>query len=96
VVKIDPVAKAWAEHILGFSVDGMEPGNRPDQVCHVIGLTDLPVKLMQKAGHPLPFFIKEPEKGLHPSQQVKIADWSAAMVNNTQEDGSFNVMPTGD
>ena len=94
VVKIDPVAKAWAEHILGYELeDYIQPSDRSNSQAHVIGLCDLPVKLMQKAGHPLPFFIKEPESFLHPSQQVCISNWMVAMTNHVQEDGSFNVLP---
>ena len=91
VVKIDPVAKGWIQYILGYELeDYIQPSDRPNSQAHVIGLVDLPIKLMQKKGGCLPFFIKEPETSLHPSQQARLADWSVAMTQNTDEDGRFH------
>jgi hypothetical protein len=94
VVKIDPVAQAWAEHILGYELEPyIQPSDRTASQAHVIGLCDLPVKLMQQQGRALPFFIKEPETFLHPSQQVNVTDWIVAMTNHTTPEGTFNVLP---
>lgn len=93
VVKIDPVAKAWAEHILGYQLENISPDARDNTQAHVIGLCDLPLKLMQKYKRAIPFFIKLPETFLHPSQQVKIADWMSAMSQNVTANGTFTKMP---
>ncbi len=93
VVIIDTVAKAWAEHILGYELENVAPDDRASSEAHIIGLCDLPIKLMQKCKKALPFFIKEPETYLHPSQQVKIADWMIAMTSNISEDGIFVKLP---
>lgn len=97
VVKIDPVAQAWAEHILGYQLErDLLPKDRPDSMAHVIGLCDLPIKLMQKAGHGLPIFIREPETSLHPSQQSKIADFLSQIAQHTDtETGVFTNFPEG-
>lgn len=93
VVKINPVAKLWAEHILGFSVDGIDPEDRTDAIAHVIGLTDLPVKLMQTNSRKLPFFFKEPEMFLHPAQQSKVTDWIVSLMNHTDDNGIITFTP---
>jgi hypothetical protein len=94
VVKIDPFAKAWAEYILGYQLeDYIQPSDRSDSQAHVIGMCDLPIKLMQQQGKALPFFIKEPETFLHPSQQTCVTDWLVSMINNTTDDGSFTELP---
>lgn len=96
VVKIDPIAQAWIEFILGYELESfIQPSDRTVAQAHIIGLCDLPIKLMQKAGRPLPFFIKEPESFLHPSQQSCLADWATAMSNNVDENGRFYTLPTG-
>lgn len=90
VVKIDPIAIGWIQYILGYELeDYIQPSDRSNSQAHVIGLVDLPIKLMQKKGGCLPFFIREPETSLHPSQQSRLADWSVAMTQNTATDGSF-------
>lgn len=97
VVKIDPVAKSWAEHILGYQLErDLQPQDRSDSMAHVIGLCDLPIKLMQKAGRGLPIYVKEPETFLHPSQQCRIADFFSCISQNTNSStGIFKVMPPG-
>lgn len=89
VVKIDPVAQKWIEYILGFEI----PDHRTPAVMHVIGFVDLPIKLMQKYKRGLPFFLKEPETFLHPSQQACIGDFLAAISQHVMDDGSFDVEP---
>lgn len=93
VVNIDPVAKAWAEHILGYELEDITPEDRDISEAHVIGLCDLPVKLMQLKKQALPFFIEKPETYLHPSQQSNIADWAITISQNTTPDGVFETMP---
>ena len=94
VVTIDAVAQAWAEYILGYQLErDVLPQDRTNAEAHVIGLCDLPIKLMQKAGHPLPFFFREPETFLHPSQQTCIADWMATMTNCIDDNGGFYTLP---
>jgi hypothetical protein len=97
VVKIDPVAKAWIEFILGYQLErDLQPQDRPDSMAHVIGLVDLPIKLMQKEKHGLPFFIKEPETSLHPSQQSRIANFLQCIAIKTDnETGAFTEYPEG-
>lgn len=97
VVKIDPVALAWVEFILGYQIErDLLPKDRPDSMAHVIGLCDLPIKLMQKAGHGLPIFIREPETSLHPSQQTRIANFLSCVSQHTNpETGSFTELPEG-
>ena len=96
VVNIDPVAKAWAEFILGYQIErDLQPQDRPDSLAHVIGLCDLPIKLMQKAKSGLPIFFKEPEMSLHPSQQVNVTEFLVALTNSLDpETGSFTSLPT--
>ena len=94
VVNIDPVAKAWAEYILNFSLDGIAVEDRTKAMQHVIGMCDLPIKLMQKAKSGLPIFFKEPETSLHPSQQSNIACFLGQLATKTDNDtGIFTVMP---
>jgi len=96
VVSIDSVAVAWIEKILGYQLErDLQPQDRPASQAHVIGLVDLPIKLMQKAGHGLPFFFREPETSLHPSQQVEIASFMSVICQNVGEDGSFTELPEG-
>lgn len=94
VVMIDPVARAWAEHILGYELENVAPDDRDVSEAHIIGLCDLPIKLMQKYKKALPFFIKEPETHLHPSQQSRITDWAIAMTKYVSDDGVFTTMPS--
>ena len=93
VIEIDPVAQAWAEYILGYKLENMFPIERHISEAHVIGLCDLPLKLMQQHKRLLPFFIQEPETYLHPSQQARIARWLVVMINSLKDDGSFDVYP---
>lgn len=93
VAKIDPVGKAWAEHILGYELENILPSERDSAQAHVIGLCDLPLKLMQKYKRALPFFVKLPETFLHPSQQSKLADWMSAMSQHVSPEGVFTQMP---
>ncbi len=93
VVVIDPVAQAWAEHILGYRLENVAPDDRDISETHVIGLCDLPIKLMQKYKKLLPFFIKNPETYLHPAQTVKITDWVISMSNSISDNGIFAGMP---
>jgi len=97
VVKIDPVANAWIEYILGYQIErDLQPQDRPDSMAHVIGLCDLPIKLMQKAGQGLPIFIREPEVSLHPSQQRRVSDFLSAISQHTDNaTGSFTELPRG-
>lgn len=94
VVKIDPVGRAWAEYILGYELENLAPSDRDLSEAHVIGLCDLPIKLMQKCRKPLSFFIKEPETYLHPSQQCRIADWASTFSVNISDDGVFDKLPS--
>ena len=90
VVKIDPIAKGWIEYILGYELeDYIQPSDRSISQAHVIGLVDLPIKLMQQQGRYLPFFYKEPETSLHPSQQARIANFLINFQKYLGEDGSF-------
>ena len=75
VDRIDPDAVGWIEHILGYSLVDKE--DRADSDAHIIGLCDLSIKFM-KMGYGK-FFVKEPETHLHPSQQVRIADFFVHM-----------------
>jgi len=93
VVNIDPVAKAWAEHILGYQLENVPPEDRVLSEAHIIGLCDLPIKLMQTHKRILPFFVNEPETYLHPSQQSRVMDMFVSISNNLQDDGSFTVYP---
>lgn len=97
VVKLDPIAKAWIEFILGYQIErDLLPKDRPDSMAHVIGMVELPIKLMQKAGHGLPIFIREPETSLHPSQQSRIANFLSCIATKTNnETGSFTELPEG-
>jgi len=96
VVNIDPVAKVWIEKILGYQLErDLLPKDRPNSMAHVIGLVDLPIKLMQKAGHGLPFFVREPETSLHPSQVVEISSFLSVFCQNVDDNGCFTDLPEG-
>jgi hypothetical protein len=97
VEKIDPIALSWIEFILGYELErDLQPSDRPDSQAHVIGLVDLPIKLMQKAGSGLPIFFKEPETSLHPSQQVNVTNFLVALTNDLNpETGEFTTLPDG-
>lgn len=95
VREIDPIAQAWIEFILGYELErDLQPQDRHSSLAHVIGLVDLPIKLMQKAKSGLPIFFREPETSLHPSQVVLVTEFIVALTNNTQDDGGFYVLPT--
>jgi hypothetical protein len=97
VVNIDAIALAWIEFIMGYELEPhLKPEDRHNSLAHVIGLCDLPIKLMQKAKSGLPLFIREPETSLHPSQVVRATEFLVSMTNNVQDDGSFHVLPTED
>ncbi len=95
VVRLDPIAKVWIEYILGFQIErDMLPKDRPNLIAHVIGLVELPIKLMQKAGHGLPIFIREPETSLHPSQHIRVAHFLTTMSQDLDPDtGEFTTLP---